>query len=167
MPVVEIRPWQGDITTLAVDAIVNAANNSLMRGGGVCGAIFQAAGPQLDEACDAIEWCDSGNAIATPGFNLPAKWVIHAVGPVWEGGDYGEADQLTSCYRSALEVAVDLGARVVAFPAISTGIYEFPAEAAAEIAIATVCNACEDDFDEIVLVAFDDETFNRYQNLLR
>lgn len=162
----EIRSWQGDITTLEVDAIVNAANNALMRGGGVCGAIFRAAGPSLDEACDAIGWCDSGDAVATPGFDLPARWVIHAVGPVWERGHHGEEDQLVSCYRRVVEVAAASGARSVAIPAISTGIYGFPADRAAELAVATLRSLDGPDVDEVVLVAFDDETAARYERLL-
>ena len=159
------RAWQGDITTLAVDAIVNAANTSLMRGGGVCGSIFRAAGPRLDEACDAIGWCDSGDAKATPGFDLPATWVIHAVGPVWEGGELGEPEQLASCYRRALAVAEEVGARSVAFPAISTGIYGYPLDAATAIAVRT-CGDAETDVDLIRFVAFDDRTLAMYQRVL-
>ena len=160
-----MRVWQGNITTLEVDAIVNAANNSLMRGGGVCGAIFRAAGPSLDDACDAIGWCDSGDAVATPGFALPARWVIHTVGPVWEGGDDGEADQLASCYRRVLEVAAAIGASSVAIPAISTGIYAFPVEEAARIAVTTL-NSSDAAVDDVVLVAFDEDTERRYERLL-
>ena len=123
--------WRGDITVLDVDAVVNAANTSLRRGGGVCGAIFRAAGPELDRACAEIGSCATGDAVATPGFDLPARWVIHAVGPVWRGGAAGEPAQLASCYRRVLEVADELGARSVAIPAISTGIYGYPAEPAA------------------------------------
>jgi len=162
----EIRVWRGDITTLEVDAIVNAANNSLMRGGGVCGAIFRGAGPRLDEACDAIGWCDSGDAVATPGFALPARWIIHAVGPVWEGGDHGEADQLADCYRNVVKVAAQVGARSIGIPAISTGIYGFPADQAARIAITTLISAHAPSIDDVVLVAFDDETERRYEQML-
>jgi O-acetyl-ADP-ribose deacetylase (regulator of RNase III) len=164
----EIRVWHGDITTLDVDAIVNAANNSLMRGGGVCGAIFRASGPKLDDACDAIGWCDSGDAVATPGFDLPARWVIHAVGPVWEGGDLGEPEQLASCYARVVEIAAEIGARSVAIPAISTGVYGYPADAAADIAVETLraASAAGTMVDEAILVAFDDETAGRYARLL-
>lgn len=160
------RAWQGDITTLPVDAIVNAANSSLMRGAGVCGAIFLGAGPRLDEACAAIGGCATGDAKATPGFDLPARWVIHAVGPIWHGGDRGEPEQLASCYRRALEVAAELGARSVAFPAISTGIYGYPAHEAATIAVAELEHADATAFDDLILVAYDATTFDLYQSLL-
>ena len=112
-----------DITTLETDAIVNAANQSLAPGGGVCGAIHRAAGPELARACAALGWCPTGEARLTPGFDLPARFVIHAVGPVWRGGGAGEAALLASAYRSALQLAVDHGLESIAFPAISTGIY--------------------------------------------
>jgi O-acetyl-ADP-ribose deacetylase (regulator of RNase III) len=162
----KVRTWRGDITTLEVDAIVNAANNSLMRGGGVCGAIFRAAGARLDEACDAIGWCDTGDAVATPGFDLPSRWVIHTVGPVWEGGALGEAVQLESCYRRVVAVAAELGARTLAIPAISTGIYGYPAEEAAAIAVRTLRAHDSPALDEVLLVAFDDATASRYDRLL-
>ena len=162
----EIRVWNGDITTLEVDAIVNAANPSLQRGGGVCGAIFRAAGPRLDEACAAIGGCGTGDAVATPGFDLPAQWVIHAVGPVWTGGDAGEDGQLASCYRRVLAVAAEIGARSVAIPAISTGIYGFPSDRAAAIAVTELTGAAAPTVDETVLVAFDPETEQRYRRLL-
>src|SRR5260221_5583918 len=133
-----IEAAQGDITLESVDAIVNAANGALRRGGGVCGAIFAAAGPELDDACAAIGSCDTGDAVATRGFRLPARWIVHAVGPVWHGGDQGEAAQLASCYRRSIEVARSVGAESIAFPAISTGIFGYPGRAAAEIAVATV-----------------------------
>jgi O-acetyl-ADP-ribose deacetylase (regulator of RNase III) len=160
-----MRAWHGDITTLAVDAIVNAANNALARGGGVCGAIFRAAGPELDVACDAIGWCETGDAVATPGFALPARWIIHTVGPVWDGGGFDERAQLASSYRRVAEVAVELGVSSLGIPAISTGIYGFPADAAAEIAVATLA-AHAGRIDDVVLVAFDDETAERYRRLL-
>jgi O-acetyl-ADP-ribose deacetylase (regulator of RNase III) len=130
----------GDITLQDVDAIVTAANESLLGGGGVDGAIHRAAGPRLAQAGAAIAPCDPGNAVATPAFDLdpPIRHVIHTVGPVWEGGGYGEAEVLASCYRRSLEVADQVGARRVAFPAIATGIYGFPPDEAARIAVATI-----------------------------
>ena len=127
-----------DITTLAVDAIVNAANRSLLGGGGVDGAIHRAAGPQLLAACQKLGGCATGSAKITPGFRLPAKYVIHAVGPVWNGGSAGEEDLLASCYRTALDLAAPHGVTSIAYPAISTGIYRFPADRAARIAVGTV-----------------------------
>ena len=127
-----------DITTLAVDAIVNAANRGLLGGGGVDGAIHRAAGPQLLTACEKLGGCATGSAKITPGFRLPAKYVIHAVGPVWSGGGAGEDDLLASCYRTALDLAVPHSIASIAYPAISTGIYRFPADLAARIAVGTV-----------------------------
>jgi O-acetyl-ADP-ribose deacetylase (regulator of RNase III) len=127
-----------DITTLAVGAIVNAANRSLLGGGGVDGAIHAAAGPQLIAACRALGGCSTGAAKITPGYRLPAEFIIHAVGPVWSGGDGGEAELLASCYRTALDLAAAHRLTSIAFPAISTGIYGFPPERAARIAVATV-----------------------------
>jgi O-acetyl-ADP-ribose deacetylase (regulator of RNase III) len=157
---------RGDITEETVDAIVNAANGALRRGGGVCGAIFAAAGPQLDDACAALGGCATGDAKATPGFRLPARYVIHAVGPVWHGGDTGEADALASCYRRCIEVASDLGARSIAFPAISTGIYGYPARPAAEIALGTLRTVTTGTVDVARLIAFDAATYDIYCELL-
>ena len=127
-----------DITTLAVDAIVNAANTTLAPGGGVCGAIHRAAGPELARACARVAPCPTGDARLTPGFQLPARYVIHAVGPVWQGGGNGEPDKLEGAYRASMRIAADRGCRSIAFPAISTGIYGYPLEPATRIAVATV-----------------------------
>ncbi|HEV3133340.1 MAG TPA: O-acetyl-ADP-ribose deacetylase [Acidimicrobiia bacterium] len=153
---------QGDITREAVDAIVNAANSGLARGGGVCGAIFSAAGPELDGACTELGGCPTGDAKATLGFRLPARWIIHAVGPVWHGGDGGEPELLASAYRRSLAVADELGARSVAFPAISTGIYGYPLEAATDVAV-RACHDTETTVDLIRFVCFDDRTLGAYQ----
>ena len=160
-----IEAARGDITREQVDAIVNAANSSLLGGGGVDGAIHRAAGPELLQACRQLGGCATGEARATPGFRLPARWVIHAVGPVWRGGDRGEADQLASCYRRSLEIADELEARSVAFPAISTGVYGFPADQAARIAVDTVRSA-PTAVELVRLVAFDDRTHGLYSKLL-
>jgi O-acetyl-ADP-ribose deacetylase (regulator of RNase III) len=147
-----IEVVQADITTLPVDAIVNAANNSLLGGGGVDGAIHRAAGPRLLEATRRIGGCPTGEARLTPGFALPARWVIHTVGPVWRGGGQGEDALLASCYRESLGLASSVGARTVAFPAISTGAYGFPMERAARIAVAEI-TAYLGDHPEIERVA--------------
>jgi O-acetyl-ADP-ribose deacetylase (regulator of RNase III) len=162
---VTIDAVRGDITSEAVDAIVNAANVHLVRGAGVCGAIFAAAGPELDRACAGLGECATGDAVITPGFDLPARFVVHTVGPVWHGGNEGEAELLASCYRRSLEVAADAGARSIAFPAISTGIFGYPADAAAEIAVRVVREHANT-MDLVRLVAFDAETYGRYESLL-
>ncbi|HEU0016766.1 MAG TPA: O-acetyl-ADP-ribose deacetylase [Methyloceanibacter sp.] len=144
---------EGDITRLDVDAIVNAANNMLAPGGGVCGAIHRAAGPELAEACAELGGCDTGEAKITPGFRLPARYVIHTVGPVWGGGERGEDRLLANCYRNSLALAAGHGLTSIAFPAISTGIFGFPPDRAAHIAVGTVRDALPD-FPSIERVIF-------------
>jgi O-acetyl-ADP-ribose deacetylase (regulator of RNase III) len=158
---------QGDITQLQVDAIVNAANTSLLGGGGVDGAIHRAAGPELYDACSKLNGCATGDAKATPGFRLPAKWVFHAVGPVWQGGEHGEDKLLANCYRRSLELAHEHQVRSIAFPAISTGVYRFPPERAARIAVDTVSKYVEaSGVEEVQFVCFNRETLDIYNRLL-
>ena len=161
----KIEVLTADITTLAVDAIVNAANSSLLGGGGVDGAIHRAAGPELLDECRLLGGCATGDAKATAGYRLPARWVIHTVGPVWRGGDQGEPEALASCYRRSLEVADELGATSVAFPAISTGIYGYPKPQAAEIAVTTL-RTTPTRVERVILVAFDRENETLYHRLL-
>jgi O-acetyl-ADP-ribose deacetylase (regulator of RNase III) len=160
-----VEAVRGDITMEGVDAIVNAANSSLMGGGGVDGAIHRAAGPELKEACRPLGGCATGDARATPGFRLAARWVIHTVGPVWSGGRRDEPALLASCYRRSLAVADSLGARSVAFPAISTGVYGYPREQAARIAVDTI-RSTPTNVELVRLVAFDAETHRLYEDLL-
>jgi O-acetyl-ADP-ribose deacetylase len=163
---VDIEAVRGDITAQEVDAVVNAANQALAGGGGVDGAIHRAAGHRdLQEACQALVGCPTGDAKATPGFRLPARWIIHAVGPRWRGGDKGEPEALASCYRRSLQVADELGATSVAFPAISTGIYGYPPEEAARIAVETI-RSTPTQVELVKLVAFDEATHRLYVDLL-
>jgi O-acetyl-ADP-ribose deacetylase (regulator of RNase III) len=163
----QLIPVSGDITKLQVDAIVNAANTSMLGGGGVDGAIHRAAGPELLEACRKLRGCQTGDAKATPGFRLPAKWVFHAVGPVWNGGEQNEDKLLAACYRRALELAREHNARSIAFPAISTGIYGFPANRAAHIAVDTVKAHADANGVEVVnFVCFDERTLRIYEQVL-
>jgi len=157
-----------DITTLAVDAIVNAANSSLLGGGGVDGAIHRAAGPELLAECRTLGGCKTGDAKITGGYGLPARHVIHAVGPVWRGGEHGEAALLASCYRRSLEVARDNGLASVAFPAISTGIYRYPADQAAEIAVGTVREVLEDDagIEQVTFCCFSEPSATLHRQAL-
>jgi O-acetyl-ADP-ribose deacetylase (regulator of RNase III) len=160
---------EGDITQQPVDAIVNAANESLMAGGGVSGAIHRAAGLGLEEECLKLKWCDPGDAKITKGYNLKAKWVIHTVGPVWEGGQYQEAQVLAQCYRNCLALTQTYPIKTIAFPAISTGSYDYPLEAATCIAIQEVTAFLEQHSspERVVFVCFDRPTYDCYRRLLK
>lgn len=164
----KIEVWQGDLTTLAVDAVVNAANSSLLGGGGVDGAIHRAAGPELQAHCRGLGGCPTGEARLTPGFRLPARYVIHAVGPVWQGGGKGEAELLAACYRNALALAESHNLSSIAFPAISCGIYGYPAEQAAAIAVAELQKPRPGDSSlrRALLVAFSADMAELYRRLL-
>jgi O-acetyl-ADP-ribose deacetylase (regulator of RNase III) len=154
---------QADITKLKIDAIVNAANNSLLGGGGVDGAIHRAAGPDLLAACRPLGGCDTGDAKITPGFNLPAQWVIHTVGPVWRGGDHGEARLLEACYRNSLALALQYSVNTIAFPAISTGVYGYPKNEAAAIALCVMLEY-EPQFEAIIACCHSGDDLALYKN---
>lgn len=165
----QIEVFNGDITSLTLDAIVNAANSSLLGGGGVDGAIHRAAGPELLAACRLLDGCPTGEARITPGFRLPARWVIHTVGPLWHGGERGEPVLLAACYRNSLALAEAKGCASIAFPAISCGIYGYPLEAAARIAVAELRRPrpMDSSLRRAVLVAFSADMAELYRALLQ
>jgi O-acetyl-ADP-ribose deacetylase (regulator of RNase III) len=165
----KIEVMQGDITKLKVEAVVNAANTTLLGGGGVDGAIHRAAGPQLLEKCKTLGGCKTGDAKITKGYHLPAAYVIHAVGPVWSGGLRGELEMLKSCYRRSLEIAHQKGIKTIAFPCISTGVYHFPKERAAHIAVETVRDGLKKmtNIEKVIFVCFLNEDYQIYQSLLK
>jgi O-acetyl-ADP-ribose deacetylase len=163
-----MRAVQGDITKLAVDAIVNAANSSLLGGGGVDGAIHRAAGPDLVHECRLLGGCKTGQAKLTKGYRLLAKFIIHTVGPVWRGGENGEPELLASCYRRSLEIAAENGVRSIAFPAISTGIYGYPIDLTADVAIATVRDFVQSgkSIEEVIFCCFSAKDYELYASRL-
>jgi O-acetyl-ADP-ribose deacetylase len=165
----KIKLLKRDITTLSVDAIVNAANNSLLGGGGVDGAIHRAAGPELLAECRTLKGCATGEAKITKGYQIHAKYVIHTVGPVWRGGNNNEKQLLESCYKRCMEVAVQNNIHTIAFPNISTGVYGFPKKEAAAIAVATVKHllGASDILREVIFVCFGEENYNLYKQLLK
>jgi len=167
--VTTLTATKADITTLKVDAIVNAANSSLLGGGGVDGAIHRAAGPALLNECRTLGGCQTGEAKCTRGYDLPAKFVIHTVGPVWHGGKRGEPDQLAACYAASLTIAENLGVETIAFPAISTGVFGYPPGDAAAIAVSAAAKTLADDtcIQSLVFCCFNDADLQIYQELLR
>ncbi|MBT1536991.1 O-acetyl-ADP-ribose deacetylase [Ralstonia solanacearum] len=165
IPTITLRALRTDITTLECDAIVNAANSSLLGGGGVDGAIHRAAGPELLEACRTLHGCRTGQAKITPGFLLPARYVIHTVGPIWRGGRQDEAALLAACYRNSLELAKQHALRTIAFPCISTGVYGFPPQLAAPIAVRTV-REHGGDLDDILFCCFSAADLALYETAL-
>jgi O-acetyl-ADP-ribose deacetylase (regulator of RNase III) len=164
----KIKVIEGDITQLKVDAIVNAANTDLSKGAGVCGAIHAASGPELEKACQALGECITGQAKITPGFQLPARFVIHAVGPIWRGGSKGEPQLLASCYNAALHLALKEGLHSIAFPAISCGIYGYPLSQAATIAVNEVANFIQlhPEIETLYFVCYDKSVFDAYNQAL-
>lgn len=164
----QIRVIQGDITKFTGDAIVNAANTTLMGGGGVDGAIHRAAGPALYAACEKFHGCPTGEARITSGFQLPAKYIIHTPGPVWHGGNHGEANLLANSYRNSLQLAEQYGCQTVAFPSISTGVYAYPLDQAAQVAVTTIQNFLKTavHVQSVTMVCFDPTTFVAYEDAL-
>jgi len=160
---------QGDITKVEVDAIVNAANNTLLGGGGVDGAIHRAAGPELLEECRKLNGCETGQAKITKGYKLPAKYVIHTVGPIWRGGHKNEEQLLASCYRNSLQLAAENGIKTIAFPSISTGAYRFPVNRAAKIAMLEISKFLEDkdSIEKVYMVCFDEGTTQAYNEAFK